>query len=245
MRDPLAPRSPPVPLLKQPLHLAEPGVPEVAEPLEQHHLRGDDLRAVLPGPVDRERLVDRVARADASATTTTRLPATEQAEHGLQHADVRLAPRHHDLGRPDRQQRGENRVVKQPRRRLREHRLPVGRQQGPPSGRDRPGTARSRAPARRASAPPAPAEPPLAPRHRRHGSAASAVPLQVNQEHHGTFGGQRHAQTVPATTAGPTGRSPVGPLRGLLAVIRRSRLLPATMRRMRSTIWLASSSVIS
>ena len=50
-------------LLKQPLHLAEPGVPGVAEPLEEHHLRGDDLRAVLSGPVDSERLVIRVARA--------------------------------------------------------------------------------------------------------------------------------------------------------------------------------------
>jgi uncharacterized protein (TIGR00369 family) len=51
-------------LSKEFLHLAEPRVLRVTQPLEQHHLRGHDLRAVLPGPVDRRGPVGRVARAD-------------------------------------------------------------------------------------------------------------------------------------------------------------------------------------
>ena len=65
-------------LLEQPLHLAEHGVPGVAEPLEEHHLRGDDLRAVLPGAVDRERLVGRVARADRVGDDDTRCPSASR-----------------------------------------------------------------------------------------------------------------------------------------------------------------------
>jgi uncharacterized protein (TIGR00369 family) len=51
-------------LLEEFLHLAELGVLRVTQPLEQHHLRGHDLRAMLPGPVDRRGPVGRVARAD-------------------------------------------------------------------------------------------------------------------------------------------------------------------------------------
>jgi hypothetical protein len=48
-------------LLQQLLHLAELGVLRITQPLEQHHLRGHDLRAVLAGPVDRGGPVGRIA----------------------------------------------------------------------------------------------------------------------------------------------------------------------------------------
>ena len=38
--------------LEQLVHLAEVRVLRVTQPLEQHHLRCHDLRAMLPGPVD-------------------------------------------------------------------------------------------------------------------------------------------------------------------------------------------------
>ena len=41
----------------------------------------------------------------------------------------------------------------------------------------------------------------IAVKHRRHQPL-----LQVNQEHHGTFGGKQHTEKVPAPTSPPTGR---------------------------------------
>ena len=114
--------------LEQLLHLAEPRVPRVAQPFEQHHLRGHDLGTVLPRPVDRGRPVSRVARADGVGRYHHATPGADQAQHRLQDAHVRLAPGHDDLAGPGREQRGEIRVAHRRERGLRHDLLRVGRE---------------------------------------------------------------------------------------------------------------------
>src|SRR6266571_3234388 len=104
----------------------------VAQPLEQHHLRGHDLRAVLAGAVDGSRPVGRVARAGRVRRPHHPAVGVEQVEHRLQDAYVRLDPGHHDLPLGG-QQRGEAGITGRRERRLGQDRLRVAgqRRHGP------------------------------------------------------------------------------------------------------------------
>src|SRR5215472_11985421 len=78
----MAPRggSPPISpsgLLEQFLGLTELGMARVAQPLEDHHLRGHDLRAVLPGAFDPGHAVGRITRADRVPRHNDTAPGTE------------------------------------------------------------------------------------------------------------------------------------------------------------------------
>ena len=90
----------------------------------------------------------------ASAAQTTRRPDSEQVEHRLQDADVRLAAGHDDLAGPGGQQRGKARVTRGRERRLGHDRLRVSRRAAAPSGPGPRGSARSRGPVRPAVSPP-------------------------------------------------------------------------------------------
>src|SRR5215469_10805074 len=76
-------------LLEELVHLAEPRVAGVAQPLEQHHLRRHDLRAVPAGPVDRDRAVGRIAGTGGVRRPHHPASGGEQVEHRLQDAHVR------------------------------------------------------------------------------------------------------------------------------------------------------------
>ena len=69
----------------------------VTEPFEQHHLGGDDLRAVLPGAVERGGPVGRAAGAYRVRRHGDAVPAGEQVEDGLQDADMCLDAGDDDL----------------------------------------------------------------------------------------------------------------------------------------------------
>ena len=114
-----------LPSPEQLVHLAELRVPCVAQPLEQHHLRRHDLRAVLPRPVDGGRPVSGITRAGRVRRPDHPAPGSEQVEHRLQDADVRLAARHDDLAGPGGQQGGKAGVTRRRERRLGQDRLRV------------------------------------------------------------------------------------------------------------------------
>ena len=62
-----------------------------AEPLEDDHLGRDDVGAVPARALGRGEAVVRVARADRIADPLHRMTRFEQADDGLQDADVRFA----------------------------------------------------------------------------------------------------------------------------------------------------------